>query len=315
MHRKRTPTFHIPAADDALPFKVVAMDLITQLPKSQGYDAILTIVDQGCSRAAIFLPCHTTITGEEVAQLYAENVYQWFGLPAKVISDQDPHFMSHFAKALCTKLQIKQNVSTAFHPQMDGLSERKNQWVEQYLRLVTSAQQDDWKRWLPLTTLVHNNQYNGTIKMALNQALLGYLPTLNPEAPTNMMNEHVEDQIALAHEYRSKAQTALNAKANTPENQFKVNDHVWLKVKNLNLPYQTQKLAPKQHGLFTIMQRVSPVAYCLQLPPTWTIHDVFHALLLMRYHETQEHGVNYTRPPPQIVNGDQEFKVERIMGH
>ena len=157
MHQKRTPTFHIPAADDALPFKVVAMDLITQLPKSQGYNTILTIVDQGCSRATIFLPCQTTITGEEVAQLYAENVYQWFGLPAKVISDQDPRFTAHFARALCTKLQIKQNVSTAFHPQMDKLSEQKNQWVEQYLQLVTSAQQDDWKHWLPLATLVHNN--------------------------------------------------------------------------------------------------------------------------------------------------------------
>ena len=109
------------------------MDLITQLPKSQGHDAILTIVDQGCSRAAIFLPCQMTITGEEVAQLYTENVYQWFRLPTKVISDRDPHFTSHFARALCTKLQIKQNMSTMFHPQTDGLSERKNQWVEQYL--------------------------------------------------------------------------------------------------------------------------------------------------------------------------------------
>jgi len=99
------------------------MDLITQLLKSQGHDTILTIVDQGCSRAAIFLPCQTTITGEEVAQLYAENIYQWFGLPVKVISDRDPHFTSHFAKALCAKLHIKQNMSMAFHPQTDGLSE------------------------------------------------------------------------------------------------------------------------------------------------------------------------------------------------
>jgi len=74
--------------------------------------------------------------------------------------------------------------------------------------------------------------------MALNQVLLGYLPTLDPEAPTNTMNECVEDQMALAHEYRSKAQTALNMKANTPENQFEINDCVWLEAKNLNLPYQ-----------------------------------------------------------------------------
>jgi hypothetical protein len=101
------------------------MDLITQLPKSQGSDAILTIVDQGCTRAAVFIPCLTSITGEEVAQLYMEHVYRWFGLPTKVISDRDPRFTSHFAKALCEKLCVKQNISTVFHPQTDGLSERK----------------------------------------------------------------------------------------------------------------------------------------------------------------------------------------------
>jgi transposase InsO family protein len=141
--KKRFPLFHIPAHPTALPFKTVAMDLITQLPKSEGSDAILTIVDQGCSRAAVFLPCSTTITREGVTQLYLEHVYQWFGLPTKVISDRDPCFTSHFSRALCEKLHIEQNMSTAFHPQTDGISERKNQWVEQFLRLVTSARQDD----------------------------------------------------------------------------------------------------------------------------------------------------------------------------
>ena len=86
-HRKKPPLFHIPAHPTAFPFQVVAMDLITQLPKSGDSDAILTIVDQGCMRAAVFLPCSTTITGEEVARLYLENVYRWFGLPTRVISD------------------------------------------------------------------------------------------------------------------------------------------------------------------------------------------------------------------------------------
>ena len=66
-HRRKTPQFCIPAHSEALPFKVIAMDLITQLPNSEGSDAILTIVDQGCTRAAIFLPCSTSIMGEEVA--------------------------------------------------------------------------------------------------------------------------------------------------------------------------------------------------------------------------------------------------------
>jgi hypothetical protein len=92
------------------------MDLITGLPKSEGYDAILTIVDHGCSRAAIFLPYHTTITGPQIAQLYLNNVYKWFGLPRKIISDRDPRFTSHFGRSLGKELGINWNLSSAAHP-------------------------------------------------------------------------------------------------------------------------------------------------------------------------------------------------------
>jgi Integrase zinc binding domain/RNase H-like domain found in reverse transcriptase len=99
-HRTRPPTYRITPGPQANPFEEIAMDLITQLPKSGPHDAILTIVDHRCTRAAIFLPCSTTITGEGIADLYLNNVYQWFGLPTKMISDQDPRFTSHFAQAL-----------------------------------------------------------------------------------------------------------------------------------------------------------------------------------------------------------------------
>ena len=315
-HRRKVPLFHIPAHPTAFPFQVVAMDLITQLPKSDGADAILTIVDQGCTRAAVFLPCSTTITGEGVAKLYLENVYRWFGLPTKIISDRDPRFTSHFAKALCEKLQIKQNISTAFHPQTDGLSERKNQWIEQFLRLTTNAQQDEWKHWLPVATAVHNNNVNATTKVTPAHALLGYLPTLDPLAPMTTNNERVEDRLAKAKAAREQAQAALDRVADqTPEDQFQEGERVWLEAKNLALPYQTRKLAPKRHGPFTITKRVSPVAYQLGLPPTWTIHDVFHASLLTQYKETAEHGTNFHQPPPEMVDGEEEYEVQAIMGH
>ena len=289
------------------------MDLITQLPKSDGSDAILTIVDQGCTRAAVFLPCTTTITGEGVARLYLENVYRWFRLPTKIISDQDPRFTSHFAKALCDKLQIKQNISTAFHPQTDGLSEQKNQWIEQFLRLTTNAQQDEWKHWLPVTTAVHNNNVNATTKVTPAHALLGYLPTLDPLAPITTNNDRVEDQLAKAKAAREQAQAALDRVADqTPEDQFQEGERIWLEAKNLALPYQTCKLAPKRHGPFVITKRVSPVTYQLGLPPTWTIHHVFHASLLTRYKETAEHGVNFHQPPPEMVDGEEE---SRSSGH
>jgi hypothetical protein len=107
MTKKRVPLYHIPGDPQMCPFNTIALDLITQLPKANGMDAILTVINQGCSRAALFVPCKTTITGEGVAQLYLQHLFPWFGVPSKVISDHDPHFMSNFTKALTTKLRIE----------------------------------------------------------------------------------------------------------------------------------------------------------------------------------------------------------------
>ena len=168
------------------------MDLITGLPMQHGYNAILTIVDHGCSRATVFLPCTNTITGPGIAWLYLDHVYQWFGLPSRMISDRDPRFTSHFGKALTDKLGISQNLSTAFHPQTDGLSKQKNQWVEQYLRLVTSMDPKGWVDWIALATTVHNNRVNVTTRMSPNQILLGYNPILNSEESLRTTNDLIE---------------------------------------------------------------------------------------------------------------------------
>ena len=119
------------------------MDLITDLPLSHGYNAVLTIVDHGCSQAALFLPCHKMVMGEKIAQMYFEHLFPWFGIPKQIISDRDPQFTSHFARALAMHLGIQQILSMAFHPHTDGISERANQWLEQYLRL-TISHQEDW---------------------------------------------------------------------------------------------------------------------------------------------------------------------------
>ena len=238
-HRTKVPLYRISVPPEAQPFQVIAMDLITQLPKCDGFDAILTIVDHGCSRAAVFIPCHTTITGEGVAKLYFEHIYKWFGLPDRMISDRDPRFTSHFAKALCAQLGIRQNISTAFHPQTDGLSERKNQWIEQFLRFLTMHQQDDWAQWLPIATAVHNNAINASTKVAPTEALLGYLPRLDYRSPSTSLNPRVETRKEVAIQKREQAKAALNRLANlVPKDQYQINEKVWLDAKNLSLPYQ-----------------------------------------------------------------------------
>jgi hypothetical protein len=178
-HKTRTPLYKITVPNNVPPFTQIAMDLITGLPKSRGFDSILTIVNHGCSRGAIFLPCLSTITGPQIAQLYYRHVYPWFGLPSRIISDRDPRFTSHFGRALAKELGITWNLSTAYHPQTDGLTERKNQGLEQLLRLV-ATNQDDWSNVLPLLTLIHNNAANSTTGTAPNELLIGREPVTTP---------------------------------------------------------------------------------------------------------------------------------------
>ena len=191
-HRNKTPPFCIGTEDNARPFEQIAIDLITGLPLHKGKDAILTIVDQGCSRATVFVSCTTNITREGITQIYMYHVYKWFGLPKKVISDRDPRFTSHFGKAMTRRLGIEQNLSTVFHPQTDGLSERKNQWVEQYLCLVTSTFPKAWTDWIAIATAIHNNRQNATIKLSPNEILLGYKTKLIPTETTESTNEATE---------------------------------------------------------------------------------------------------------------------------
>jgi len=133
------------------------MDLITDLPKSQGFDSILTIVDQGCSKAAKFIPCTKTIDGTGIALEYLKHLVPWFGLPKRIISDRDPWFTSAFAKEMCKALAIQQNLSTAFHPCTDGQTECMNAWIEQYLRPWTSGKPSTWSQLLPVTEFAHNS--------------------------------------------------------------------------------------------------------------------------------------------------------------
>ena len=117
---------------------------------------------------------------------------------------------------------------------------------------------------------------------------------------------------------REQAIEALNHTAEQkgiPPAQYNAGDQVWLEGKNLKLPHQITKLAPKRYGPFKIIKEISPVVYRLLLPPTWTIHNVFHASLLSPYSETPAHGPNFSRPPPDLINREEEYEVESIKAH
>jgi len=127
-------------------------------------DTILTITDHDCSKAALFIPCNETIDAAGVAMLYATQVFPHYRLPKKVISNRDTCFASNFSRELCDILKIRQNISTAYHPQTDGQSERTNQSLKQYLRLYCGSRQNDWAHWLPLVQYTHNFWPNAPLR-------------------------------------------------------------------------------------------------------------------------------------------------------
>ena len=173
-------------------------------------------------------------------------------------------------------------------------------------------------QWLTMASAVHNNRENATTKLAPNQILLGYETTLIPSETPSSNNEAAQGRSELLIRKREQAIDAINRTARSHEvipPQFQLGDLVWLKATHLKLRYQKTKLAPKQYGPFPISKEISPVAYQLRLPASWGIHNVFHTSLLSPYQETTAHGPNFSRPPPDLINGEEEYKVERVVNH
>jgi Chromo (CHRromatin Organisation MOdifier) domain len=299
------------------------MDLITDLPKSEGYDSILTIVGRGCSKAAKFIPCTKTIDGPGVAKEYLRHLVPWFGLPRRIISDRDPRFTSNFSRAICKDTGIQQNLSTAFHPRTDGQTERMNAWVEQYLRPWTSNRPHDWARLLPMAEFAHNSWKHDIARKSPHELLMGTHPQINIQlieenvpAAINRLRELAEARQS-AQERLQMIQKAKDDK--TPRNprgktteKLRKGSQVWLEGKNLLIKGK-RKLMPKRYGPFTITEEVTPVAFRLDLPESMKVHNVFHIDLLSPYKETEAYGTPFARPPPIIDKSEEEYEIDAIL--
>ena len=154
---KCVPLYHFNTHVEHGPFQYMSIDLITDLPLSNKYDAIFTIMNQGCSKMAKFIPYNKTIDGQNVAHLYFQHLFPWFRILKHIISDQGPCFTSHFSIAVCKATGIQQNINIAFHPCTNGQIEQMNLWVENYLKEFVSACQNDWSTFLPMVEFAHNS--------------------------------------------------------------------------------------------------------------------------------------------------------------
>ena len=147
------------------------------------------VTDTDCSKASIFIPCYEAINSEGVVLLYLNHITLYYSIPCKVISDHNVHFTSKFAAELCKLLHIKQNISTAYHPQTDRSSKRTNQTLEQYLRVFCSTQQNNWHAWLPLAQYTKNSWPSATTKKTPFDLLVRYTPQIYQPTRTSDLSQ------------------------------------------------------------------------------------------------------------------------------
>jgi hypothetical protein len=305
----------------------ITMDFIVQLPVTRNnFDAIVVFVDR-LTKKAIFCAANTSISAPEVAKIFFNNVFRYHGLPKVIISDRDTKFTSHFWKTLFEQLGTKLSMSTAFHPQTDGQTERMNRTLEEMLRAYSTYNQDQWDEYLPAAEFAYNNSQQtstGHTPFELDNGQHPLTPaslfsqTTSVPAADNFL-EHWDNMINMAKDSLREAQENQMKYANQHRRHltFKIGDKVLLSAQYINNPVDrnrpTRKLTPRYLGPYTISAVISTTAYKLDLPTTLRIHPVFHISKLKLYNETEDFLRAIPPPPVILSDNSEEYEVEQIL--
>lgn len=305
------------------PFEEISLDFITKLPLCQFQDrimdAILVIVDR-FTKIALFIPTTTTITAAELAQLLYENVECRFGTPLGIVSDRDSLLTSQFWAELCKARQVKRRLSTAYHPQTDGQTERTHQTLQHYLRSYCTDDQQ-WTALLKEAEFAYNNSVHSTIGVSPFEALYGYHPRMVDYIPSSTLKvQGVHERLSVLGKIRERMyiywQKAVDAQkkyydARHQWIEFQVEEVVGLSTKNFRFK-NGRKLAPTFIPV-RIKERIGRQAYRVQLPRKYDrLHDVFPVSLLEKWGVTGEQKV---LPLPDLVDNEEEWEVEQILEH
>ena len=315
----------LPAPEAA--FRHLTLDFIGPLPiclvRDYSYRFILQVVDRLTKRVWI-IPIERP-TARETAEAFLNNVVRFAGLPDSLVSDQGRAFIDRTWKEICSKLKITHKLSTSYHPETDGQTERANKTLEVYLRHFVNYYQDDWARHLSLAEFCSNNHVNASTGVTPFFATFGHHPRLDfrPEAhsPTNRETpkfiskmqsiiQHCKENITLSQAFQSNYANERRL----PAPRYQKGDRVFLSLKNIALSRQSKKLDHLRAGPWKIREMKTPLVAKLDLPHQMKIDNNFHVSLLRPAHvgftsQQQEH------PPPILSNnnGHDIYEVEDIL--
>ena len=321
-HQRSHPQLH-PLEVAKVPWRHISMDFIEPLPTANGFNSILVIVDR-LTKWSVFVPTYTTLSARGLASLFISHIVSQHGLPDNIVSDRGTKFVSKFWRCLMSQLETALSFSTAYHPQTDGQTERVNQTVEQYLRVFTSFEQDDWDSLLPMAAFHYNNTVHSAIKVSPFFANFGYHPrwvdelrssdSTVPDAvqvASSLVDLHAQcsANIALANERYAEAYN----RTHSPGPTFDVGDLVLLSMENMKTLRPSKKLDYRNSGPFKILAKISDHAYQLEIPPEWHRFDIFPVSLLRPYtpspFPTQS---SEPSPLPPALDNDDSIPVYRI---
>ncbi|SOV04072.1 uncharacterized protein UDID_19531 [Ustilago sp. UG-2017a] len=313
-----------PLATPDRPWGSISLDFIEGLPPSKGYDSILVIVDR-LTKFAILAPTYKTVTAKQTAVLLWGNLVRHFGYPDHMVSDRGRQFISGAWKAFANQMGMKHSLSTAYHPQTDGQTERVNQVVEQYLRMYCNYEQNDWASLLGTAALVYNNTVHNSIGVSPFFACYGWNPKVHPDIPQHLgVNNPERSEYLLDGKERCKylqeqireaqRRTVNHYNRRHKDIEFKVGDMVYINRKNWKTRRPTPKLDTRFAGPYPIQERVGRRAYRITLPANLRVHDVFHVSLLEPARNSSIPQWSAQQIIPPLPDEDLDFEVEAIVG-
>ncbi len=270
------------------PWSHIVIDFVTDLPISQSNTNLLTVIDR-FSKACRLIPLPKLPTAFETAEILCNNVFRFYGLPEDIVSDRGPQFTSRVWSSFFKKLNVNISLTSSYHPQSNGQTERLNQELTRFLRTYCQQNQADWSKYLMWAEYAQNSLQKPATGLTPFKCILGYQPPLFPWSgePSNLPSvtewlQRSEETWNQAHIHLQCAVRRQEEQANRHRRfqpQYIPGQWVWLSTRNLHLRLPYRKLSPRYVGPFQILRQITPVSFSLDLPTNYRISPTFHVSL------------------------------------